>query len=313
MLAEASGGQDDFHDRVEALRRFNRLYTQRIGLLGDGHLDSPYSLTEARLLFELGQRPSLTASALCELVSLDQGYASRILARFAKQGLITKSASARDRRAQEIALTAAGRKVYETLNLRAHAAIAGLLAAMPESAQREIAEAARALERHLSDKPAQPGPIVIRDPRPGDLGWIVHRQAILYANGYGWRIEGIIAEIVAAFEKSADTKRERCWIAERDGEIVGAVFLAKDDETTGRLRLLYVEPAVRGQGLGRQLVALCIAFAREAGYTKLRLWTHTVLESARRIYRAQGFRLVESHYHTEFGKEVESETWELDL
>jgi DNA-binding MarR family transcriptional regulator/GNAT superfamily N-acetyltransferase len=311
MLAEAPDGPDEFHDRVEALRRFNRLYTRRIGLLGEGHLDSPYSLTEARLLFELGQQPSLTARALCDLLSLDQGYASRILARFAKKGLIVRRASPQDGRAQEIALSTTGRKVFETLNLRSHSAIAGLLAAKSEAAQHEIAEAARTLERHLGDRAE--GAIIIRGPRPGDLGWIVHRQAILYGREYGWRIEGIIAEIVAAFEKSHDPVHERCWIAERDGEILGAVFLAKDDEITGRLRLLYVEESARGQGLGRRLVELCVGFAREAGYRKVKLWTHTVLASARKIYQAEGFRLVRTFTHAEFGKEVSSEDWELDL
>lgn len=311
MLAEDLN--DEFHDRVEAIRRFNRLYTRQIGLLGEGHLGSSYSLTEARILYELGQRPAITARELCGLLTLDQGYASRLLARFAKKGLITRRASAQDARAQEIALTKAGRKVFETLNQRSHATIAELLASKSEGAQHEIAEAARTLERHLGEQTQPPPPIVIRGPRPGDLGWIVHRQAILYSRDYGWRIEGVIAEIVAAFEKANDPVHERCWIAERDGEILGAVFVAKDDEATARLRLLYVEAEARGHGLGHQLVRLCVEFAREAGYRKMKLWTHTVLETARRIYRSQGFRLVETFTHGDFGKDVSSEHWELDL
>ncbi|MDE2264406.1 MAG: GNAT family N-acetyltransferase [Alphaproteobacteria bacterium] len=305
--------KDKFHDRVDAIRRFNRLYTSRIGLLQQGHLDSPYSLTEARILYELGQRPGMTAREICAALDLDQGYVSRILARFQKQGLIGKRLSSEDARAQLIALTKAGEKAFSTLDLRSHAVIAAMLQDKSETAQHEIAEAARVLERHLSGKLLAPAPIVIRDPRPGDLGWIVHRQAILYAREYGWRIEGVIAEIVAAFEKSADTTRERCWIAECDGEILGAVFLAKDDDETARLRLLYVEASARGRGLGRQLVGLCIGFAREAGYSKMKLWTHTVLESARKIYQSTGFRLVDTYTHSDFGKEVLSENWELDL
>ncbi|MDE2494948.1 MAG: GNAT family N-acetyltransferase [Alphaproteobacteria bacterium] len=305
--------KDEFHERVEAIRRFNRLYTSRIGLLQQGHLDSPYSLTEARILYELGQKPFMTARDLCEVLGLDQGYVSRILTRFQKQGLIGKRVSGEDARAQLIALTKTGEKIFSTLDLRSHAVIAAMLQEKSATAQREIAQAAQTLERHFGGVQRSQAPIVIRPPQAGDLGWIVHRQAILYACEYGWRIEGVVAEIVAAFEKSADPARERCWIAERDGEILGAVFLAKDDCMTGRLRLLYVESAARGQGLGRQLVELCIGFAREAGYSKVKLWTHTVLASARKIYQATGFRLTDTYTHNEFGKEVLSENWELDL
>ncbi|HEY0283064.1 MAG TPA: bifunctional helix-turn-helix transcriptional regulator/GNAT family N-acetyltransferase [Rhizomicrobium sp.] len=307
--------QDEFHEHIETIRRFNRLYTRRIGLLQKAHLGSPFSLTEARVLFELAHRASLTARDLCDLLALDQGYVSRILARFQKRGLISKRASAEDARAQCIALTASGRKSYAALDLRTRTAIAELLEGKPEAVQRDIAEAARTLERLLGEAPQKPAPLVIRPPKPGDLGWIVHRHGVLYAREYGWdaSFEALVAEIVADFGKKADAARERCWVAERDGEILGAVFLVKDDDQTARLRLLYVEPAARGQGLGRQLVELCVAFARDAGYWKIVLWTHDVLTAARKIYQKAGFRLVNRDAHRAFGKNVVSENWALDL
>jgi len=315
MLAQVPERKDDFHERVEAIRRFNRLYTSRIGLLQEGHLDSPYSLTEARILFELAQRSAMTAKALCDVLGLDQGYVSRILARFKKLGLIGKRVSSEDRRAQLIVLTKLGERTFSTLDLRAHSQIAALLRSKPEIAQRQIAEAAQALARNLGETESPAASIVIRPPEAGDLGWIVHRHGVLYAREYGWdaSFEALVAEIVADFGKKADAARERCWIAERDGEILGAVFLVKDDEQTARLRLLYVEPAARGHGLGRQLTDLCVAYARDAGYRTLVLWTHDVLTAARKIYQNAGFHLVNQDAHRAFGKDVVSENWELDL
>jgi DNA-binding MarR family transcriptional regulator/RimJ/RimL family protein N-acetyltransferase len=315
MSYQAAEQTDVFHRRVEAIRRFNRLYTSRIGLLQEGHLDSGHSLTEARILYELGQRPDMTAKELCGVLGLDQGYVSRILARFQKQELIGKRVSREDGRAQHIALTRSGQKSYATLDLRAHTAIAALLEGKPESAQRDIAEAAQTLERLLGEAPQKAAPLVIRPPQPGDLGWIVHRHGVMIAREYGWDMsfEALVAEIVGAFGASPDPTRERCWIAERGGEILGSVFLAKDDDQTARLRLLYVEPAARGQGLGRRLVDLCVAFARDAGYRKLVLWTHEFQVTARNIYRAAGLRLVDREARHSFGKDVVSETWELNL
>lgn len=303
----------DLPERIQTIRRFNRLYTRRIGLLQSKHLGTQFSLTEARILFELGV--PRTAKELCEALGLDQGYVSRILSRFEKNGLISRRTSDDDGRVQHVTLSEAGHKALATLDAKASDAIAALLADKPEADQHELAAAAAAFTRILEDGTAPQSPIVIRQPQPGDLGWIVHRHGVLYAREYGWdaSFEGLAAEIVAAFAKHNDPARERCWVAERNGDIVGCVFLVRDDDETARLRLLYVEPAARGQGLGDKLVDLCIAFAREAGYRRMVLWTHDVLVSARKIYQAKGFVLRETDAHRAFGKDVVSEVWKLEL
>lgn len=308
--------QEDLSERVHTIRRFNRFYTQRIGLLQSRHLGTEFSLTEARILFELGQQPALTAKQLCDALGLDQGYVSRILSRFEKDGLISRQASKDDGRVQHIALTKAGRKVQTMLDTKASQAIAALLENKSENEQRELASAAQAFTHILGDEAQASGhPVIIRQPEPGDLGWIVYRHGVLYASEYGWdaSFEGLTAEIVAAFAKNTDKARERCWVAECDGHILGAVFLVRDDDETARLRLLYVEPEARGQGVGRKLVELCINFARGAGYRRIVLWTHDVLVAARQIYRAYGFELIENDAHRAFGKDVVSEVWKLEL
>ena len=313
MSVQPQEKKDDFDGLVEAIRRFNRLYTARIGVLQKSHLGSGYALTDARILFELSQRPAMTATELCDGLGLDQGYVSRILARFEKQGLIARRARAADARVQAIALTKAGQKAYAVLDAKAHEAIAALLEGKPEPEQRALAGAARTFERILGDSARPAAPVIIRPPKPGDLGWVVHRHGVLIAAEFGWDMgfEAKIAEILGGFGRQPG--REQGWIAERDGEILGSVFVMLDDEETARLRVLYVEPQARGLGLGRQLVDLCIAFARQAGYRKLVLWTHEFQKSARRIYQAAGFALVSSETHHSFGVEVVSETWELEL
>ena len=313
MSGEQSENTANFDGRVEAIRRFNRLYTARIGVLQKSHLGSGYALAEARILFELSQRPAMTATELCDGLGLDQGYVSRILARFEKRGLIARRARAADARVQAIALTGAGQKTYAALDARAHAAIAGLLRDKPEPEQRELADAARTFERILGDGARPEAPVVIRPPKPGDLGWVVHRHGILICKEFGWDMgfEAKIAEILGGFGKHPG--REQGWIAERDGQIMGSVFVMPDDGKTARLRVLYVEPKARGLGLGRQLVDLCVSFARAAGYEKLVLWTHEFQKSARRIYQAAGFALVSSDSAHHFGADVVSETWELGL
>lgn len=301
-------------ERIDAIRRFNRLYTRRIGLLQSSHLGTQYSLTEARVLFELGQRPAMTAKDLCGILELDQGYVSRILARFEKKGLISRRASDDDGRMQHVVLSKAGQKTYTVLDDKARDAIAALLDGKAEEDQRALASAARTFEDILRDEPSG-STMIIRPPRSGDLGWIVYRHGVLYAQEYGWDItfEGVVAEIITNFAKRNDPARERCWVAERNGEIVGAVFLVSDDAQTARLRLLYVEPSARGHGLGKQLVGQCVGFAREAGYRKIVLWTHDVLTSARKLYQEAGFRLIESEPRRSFGVDVVSEIWELEF
>jgi len=303
----------EFHDRVEAIRRFNRLYTASIGVLQKSHLGSGWSLTEARILYELWQRPAVTARVLCGELGLDQGYVSRILARFEKQGLIARRRSGVDGRVQAIALTKTGAKVYAGLDAKAHGAVAAMLKDRPEEDQRTLAAAAQTIERVLKAAPASQTAVVIRAPRPGDLGWVIHRHGVLICQEFGWdmRFEAKVAEIIGGFGRHPG--REQGWIAERDGEIVGSVFVMPDDDQTARLRLLYVEPKVRGLGLGRQLADIAIAFARGAGYGKLVLWTHDFQKSARRIYAAAGFTLISKEKASSFGVEVVSETWELTL
>jgi len=312
MLQEPTERKDDFQRRVETIRRFNRLYTGRIGLLQKSHLGSGFSLSEARILYELGQRPPMTASEVCAELSLDQGYVSRILAHFQRQGLIDKHVARDDRRAQRIMLSKKGREVCADLDRKQDAAIAELLAGLSESEQKDLTSAAQNFLQVLD--PHDPGPVVIRQPRPGDLGWIVHRHGTAIAKEFGWDgigFETKIAEILGGFGQHPG--REQCWVAERDGEILGSVFVMPEDETTARLRVLYVEPAARGLGLGRKLVDLCLSFAREAGYRKMVLWTHSFQKPARKIYDAAGFRLTHEEATQSFGVDVVSETWERDL
>lgn len=298
-------------DRIETIRRFNRFYTGRLGLLSKTHLGTTYSLTEARLLYELAQVPFATASDLCERLGLDQGYVSRILAAFEKKGLITRRASQDDGRVQHIALTAVGRKTYSVLDARQKQAIADLLAAMPEAGQRDLADMAGRFTRLLGG--AQPAPVVIRPPQPGDLGWIVHRHGTVIAAEFGWNagFEACIGEILGGFGHHPG--RETGFVAERDGEILGSIFVMPETESVARLRVLYVEAAARGLGLGKRLVEIAVASARDLGYRKLRLWTHEFQKPARKIYAAAGFRLAASEKTISFGVPAVSETWELDL
>jgi DNA-binding MarR family transcriptional regulator/GNAT superfamily N-acetyltransferase len=302
---------DPLSARIDTIRRFNRLYTGKLGLLSKTHLGTAYSLIEARILYELAQVPFATARDLCGKLGLDQGYASRILAGFEKKGLISRRASKEDGRVQHIALTAAGRKTYALLDRRQRAAIAELLAGKSEDQQRRITAAAESLTVLLDGAPE--GPVVIRAPRPGDLGWIIHRHGTAIAAEFGWNagFETCIAEILGQFGHHPG--REAGFVAERDGAILGSVFVVPENGDVARLRVLYVEAAARGLGLGRRLVDLAIGFAREAGYRKLRLWTHEFQKPARKIYQAAGFRLAKAEKTQSFGTDVVSETWEMNL
>jgi len=301
--------------RVAAVRRFNRVYTRRIGVLQDSFLQSPFSLTEARVLYELAYRDRPTAAELATDLGLDHGYLSRILRGFCERGFLVRTTSTRDRRQSLLSLTAKGRMAFAPLDLRSQAEVAAMLGRLSVADQDRVVGAMRTIESALSDEHRPDIPYILRPPRPGDLGWIVSRHGSIYGEEYGFdeRIEALTAEIVAGFIRNCDPKRERCWIAERDGENVGSVLLAKETDEVARLRLLLVEPKARGLGLGARLVQECVRFARTARYEKITLWTHSVLTAARHIYEEAGFALVDTKTHDEFGKELVGETWELKL
>ncbi|HEX9487652.1 MAG TPA: helix-turn-helix domain-containing GNAT family N-acetyltransferase [Gemmatimonadales bacterium] len=305
----------ELEQRVEAARRFNRFYTRTIGVLREGAYKSPFSLTEVRVLYELAHRDKPTATALGRDLGLDAGYLSRILRGFERRGLMLKTRSAADGRQSHLALTAQGRKVFAPLNARSHDEVAALLGGLSSAAQGRLVGAMQTIERLLGDREEPQVSYVLRSPQPGDLGWVVHRHGAVYAQEYGYdaQFEALVAEIVAHFVQRYDPQRERCWIAEQGGEVVGSVFLVERSKTVAQLRLLLVEPKARGSGLGTRLVSECVHFARQTGYRKLVLWTQSELRAARRLYEAAGFRIVRKEKNHSFGKDLVSETWELEL
>ena len=307
--------ESDFDRRVGAVRRFNRFWTRQIGVLQDGYLESPFSLTEVRVLYEFAHREETTASELSKELGLDAGYLSRILRGFEERGLIGKKSSEADGRRSILWLTEQGREAFATLDTRSHDEVGVMLGGLSPTEQGRLVEAMRTIEGLLSDQPELKVPYLLRPHQHGDMGWIVHRHGVLYAREYGWdeRFEALVAEIVAEFIQQFDPKRERCWIAERDGEIVGSVFLVKQSEEVGKLRLLLVEPSARGLGIGRRLVQECVRFAKQTGYGKVTLWTNDVLRAARRIYEEAGFRIVHEEPHHSFGHYLVGQTWELEL
>jgi DNA-binding MarR family transcriptional regulator/GNAT superfamily N-acetyltransferase len=300
-------------NRIDAVRRFNRLYTRRIGVLQPQFLGGPYSLPEARVLYELGQRGECTATELGADLGLDLGYLSRLLQGLKRQGLVHGERAAHDARQTRLSLTGKGRKAYSQLDARSREEVGGMLAKLPAPEQARLVDSLRAVEQLLEKKPPRPEKITLRSHRPGDMGWVVHRHGALYYDEYGWdeRFEALVAQIAADFVKNFDEKRERCWIAELDGEPVGSVFVVKENKSTAKLRLLLVEPKARGRGLGKRLVEECIAFARDKGYRKLVLWTQSNLAAARHIYKQTGFKRVKREPHRTFGVPVIGEYWEL--
>jgi DNA-binding MarR family transcriptional regulator/GNAT superfamily N-acetyltransferase len=304
---------------TDAVRRFNRFYTRQIGLLQEGLLDSPFSLTEARVLYELAHRDKPTAGEIGGELGLDAGYLSRILGSFEKRKLIEKIPSATDRRQSLLTLTRHGRKVFAPLEARSKAQVAAMLAALPEAGQFRLVAAMDTLQALLGKPATSTGPsgepYAVRTHRPGDLGWVVHRHGVLYAQEYGYdeTFEALVAEIVAKFIQNYDAKRERCWIAEHEGEIAGSIFLVAESNSVAKLRLLLVEPSARGLGIGARLVSECVRFARRAGYQKIVLWTQSELDAARHVYRKAGFSVIEEKQHRSFGKDLTAETWELLL
>ena len=306
-------------DRIARVRRFNRFYTRQLGVLRKTYLGSPYSLAEARVLYEIFKGGAPTATDIGRALDLDAGYLSRTLRSFEKRGLIVRKASASDARQSHLVLTARGRKAFAPLDQRSQDATAEMLGRLSGADEARLIAAMATIEELLNAAPPENSPpqrrYDLRPPRHGDFGWIVGRHAELYAQEYGWvaPFEGVCAQIVADFVNEFDDKRERCWIAEMDGENVGSIILAKESETVARIRLLLVDPKARGLGLGRHLTDESIRFARDAGYRKMTLWTHSVLTAARHIYQQAGFKLVRSEQHESWGRPVISEHWDLEL
>jgi DNA-binding MarR family transcriptional regulator/GNAT superfamily N-acetyltransferase len=300
--------------QVSAMRAFNRFYTRKIGVL-DGMASNPFSLAEARVLFELAHRERPTATDIRKELGLDAGYISRILGDFERQKLVTRERSKTDERQRFLSLTAKGQRAFAPLDERSNRDVAAMIEELSPTERKRLLDAVQTVGRLLGDKAEQRTPYLLRQHQPGDMGWIVHRQAILYAEEYGWdgTYEALAAEIVAQFIKNYDPKRERGWIAEKDGERVGAAFVAKASDEIAKLRLLHVESEVRGLGIGKRLVEECVRFARQAGYQKMTLWTQSILHAARHIYKQAGFQLVREEQHHSFGQDLTAETWELDL
>lgn len=301
--------------RIDSVRRFNRFYTKQIGVLQEGLLQSPFSLAEARVLYELAHRDRPTATILGTELGLDAGYLSRILRRLEKKALVGKTRSRDDGRESFLALTAAGRKAFAGLDRRSAGAVRALLSSCSVPDQGRLVGAMHTIEDVLGAPPPSSGKVVLRPHRAGDIGWVIHRHGALYAreHGYDTSFEALVGQIAARFLTKFDPARERCWIAECNGEIVGSVFLVRKSERVAKLRLLLVEPHARGLGIGRQLVGECIRFAREAGYRRITLWTQQGLDAARRIYEGAGFRLTKEVPHHSFGRDLVAQTWDMKL
>jgi DNA-binding MarR family transcriptional regulator/GNAT superfamily N-acetyltransferase len=302
-------------DRVHAVRQFNRFLTRQIGVLREGLLHSPFSLTESRILFELAQGENRTASDLTRELGLDAGYMSRLLTNLEGQGLIEKVRSERDGRQRLLHLTAKGEEAFHFIDARSREEVADMLNELTEEEQQRLLSAMDTIQTVLTKGLKFSEPYVLREHEPGDMGWVTYRHGLLYAQEYGWdeRFEALVAGIVADFVNQYNPSRERCWIAEMNGERVGSVFVVHHTDEVAKLRLLLVEPTARGVGLGNRLVEECVRFARRVGYKKMVLWTNSVLVSARHIYEKAGFKLVASEEHHSFGHDLVGETWELTL
>jgi DNA-binding MarR family transcriptional regulator/GNAT superfamily N-acetyltransferase len=300
---------------VAAIRRFNRFYTRRIGVLHEVHVESRFGLTEARVLFELAQAKSTTAAALGRELGIDAGYLSRILRGFVRAGLLEREASARDGRQSVLRLTAAGCAAFAAINASSQALVGAMVAPLPQPERRALVEAMTRIETLLGDAPTRPRAYLLRPHRLGDMGWVIGRHAVRFHEDYGWsaEFEPFVAEIAAKFMRDFNPDRERCWIAEMDGQRVGSVCLVARSATVAQLRLLLVEPEARGLGIGARLVEECIEFARAKGYRKIALWTQSILIEARHIYERAGFRLVDTEPHRSFGQDLVGETWERAL
>jgi len=306
--------QDLLSRRIAAIRRFSRCYTSAIGVLRERLHDSRFSLTEARVLYELAQRQDLTATDIGRELGLDSGYLSRILQRFAHDGLLRRDRSPHDGRQTQLTLTDAGRAAFAPLEAASVHEIGTLLTGLPDPAQAGLVAAMGQIETLLGGADTAARPWLLRPPRPGDIGWVVARHGALYATEYGFdaRFEALVAKVAGAFLEANDPACERCWIAERDGVNVGSIFLMRADAETARLRLLLVEPTARGAGIGRRLISECADFAHTAGYRRITLWTNDILTAARHLYVQAGFRLVASKPHRDFGPPMVGEDWVLE-
>lgn len=307
------------HDRhVAAVRSFNRFYTRQIGALDRGYLRSPYSLAEARVLYELATRAERpTATDLSRELGLDAGYLSRILRGFEKRRMLTRATARHDGRQSILSLSKKGRREFAKLDKRTSEQIRELVGTLPPAKKRDAIGAMQTIEAAFGagQKREQVRSLTVRLHRPGDMGWVIHRHGVLYAQAYGFdeRFEALVARICADFIDGFDAKRERCWIAERDGEILGSIFCVQKSKTVAKLRMLLVEPSARGLGVGSRLVDECVRFARATGYKKITLWTQSNLDAARRIYQRAGFRLTREEPHTSFSKKLVAQTWDLQL
>jgi DNA-binding MarR family transcriptional regulator/N-acetylglutamate synthase-like GNAT family acetyltransferase len=305
----------DPDEQISAVRAFNRFYTRKLGVLDQQLLKSPFSLSEARVLYELATRENLSAKEIGIELGLDPGYLSRIVQNFDESGLITRKPLPTDRRQYQLSLTAKGRQAFAKVSRSSHDDVAAMLAALAPGDSQRLIEAMGAIERLLGAQPNPRPQALLHEPRPGDIGWIVQSHGALYASEYGFdaSFEALVAEITAKFLNSFDASRERCWIADIDGTQVGSVFLVRQTDDIAKLRLLLVDPRGRGQRLGQRLVAECIAFAKACGYRKITLWTQSILVAARKIYQDAGFKLVATEPHRSFGQSLIGETWELEL
>jgi len=304
-------------EHTDAVRRFNRFYTRRIDVLREGYLGSPFSLAEARLVYDIGAAEGLTATALGRDLGIDLGYLSRLLRGLKRRGVVQSRPAPRDARQALLSLTAKGRRSWAALDARSRSNTSAMLAPLGPKGRDQLIGALRVAENLLNENPPQASAadVRLRGHRPGDMGWVTHRHGVRYFEEYGWdeRFEALVARITSDFVKNFDPARERCWIAELDGEAVGSVFVVKQNRSEAKLRLLLIEPRARGLGLGKRLVRECIDFARAAGYRRLGLWTQSNLAAARHIYRQAGFELVKTERHREFGVPLSGEYWALPL
>ncbi|ARC92398.1 MarR family transcriptional regulator [Vibrio coralliilyticus] len=305
---------DNMNNTVDEIRSFNRFHTNLVGALDEGLLASDFPLVQVRILFELANNDDVAASDLMERLSVDRGYLSRMVSALDKQGLITKTPDTKNRKRIVLSLSSEGQKVFAELNDASANEVKALISSLSDNECTELVTALKKVRRLFRD-PSIKREYTLREPQSGDMGWITHRQGLLYKNEYqwDWRFEALVSQIVGDFVINYNPEFERCWVAEMDGEVVGSVFIVRQDDTTAKLRLLYVEEAARGLGLGRKLVDECVQFSREKGYKRIEFWTNSVLVSARRIYEAAGFKLIKEEPHHSFGQDLVGQTWALDL